>query len=440
MGQPSETAPLSWLEAQYDRFEQNLNGTRGSNLVHQSRTRAFAAIEKRAFPTPADEEWKYTDLGALLKEAYQIKSGRADVNIDQIKAALPAQIDAYTLVLVDGAYRAELSNHEGLSGVEIVSLQEICSGAYQTPLRKWIESFLSKGSRAPERHFSALNAAFLRDGLVIYAARNSAPEKPLHIINFVSSADAARLNTPRIVVRLEPAAQLKVIESFVAHNTNKYLSIPLVEIELETHANLEYVRLVSESSTAGHISTIFSRQESDSHLAIHTYNIGGGLIRNDIESVLGGERAMTVLNGLSVLSDSQHADNSTVLDHAAPRCESRELYKGIYADKSRGVFSGTIIVRPDAQKTNAIQSNRALLLSDEAMIDSRPCLKIWADDVKCTHGATVGQLDDAALFYLRSRGIPKLAAEAMLTKAFAGEVIATIADTAIRTYIATACE
>ena len=439
MTQQSETLAISWLEAQYDHFEQNLNGTRGSNLIHESRTRAFAAIEQRGFPTPADEDWKYTDLSALLREAYQIRSGRTEVSAQQIKAALPAYIDAHTLVLVDGTYRGDLSNISGLSGVEIVSLHQICSGSYKAPLRKWIETFLSQTSRAPERHFSALNAAFLRDGLVIYAARDSINQKPLHIINLVSSSDAACLYTPRVIIRLEERAELKVVESFISLSQNKYLSVPLSEIVVDAHARLEYVRLVNESAIAGHISSIFSSQQADSHLAIHSYTTSGRLVRNDIESVLAGERATTILNGLSVLRDCQHVDNSTVLDHAAPHCESRELYKGIYSDSSRGVFSGTIIVRPDAQKTNAIQSNRALLLSSEATIDSRPQLKIWADDVKCTHGATVGQLDDDALFYLRSRGIPKQAALRILTQAFAGEVIATIADQDLRAYVTAAC-
>ena len=440
MTQQHESVATSWLEAQYDRFEQNLNGTRGSNLIHQSRTRAFAAIEQRGFPTPADEDWKYTDLSALLREAYQIKSGRSDISAQQIAALLPAKIDAHTLVLVDGAFRPNLSNFSGLSGVEIVSLHEICSGNYQAPLRRWIEIYLSQTSRAPQRHFSALNAAFLRDGLVVYAARDSAVEKPLHIIHLVTSSDAACLHTPRVLIRLEEGAQLKVIESFLSLSEAKYLSVPLTEIELDARSQLEYVRMVRESSTAGHISTIFSQQQTDSHLAIHTYNLSGRLIRNDIESVLGGERAMTILNGLSVLTNAQHVDNSTVLDHAAPHCESRELYKGIYSDSSRGVFSGTIIVRPDAQKTNAIQSNRALLLSGESSIDSRPQLKIWADDVKCTHGATVGQLDDDALFYLRSRGISKQAALEILTDAFAGEVITTIADRNLREFVTAACK
>lgn len=438
MNQQLQLSTITWLENQFSAFEQNLNGTRGSNLIDQSRKRAFATLTASGFPTPSQEDWKYTDVTPFLKQPYQIRSGKADVSRQQITALLPQQLDAHTFILVDGAFRADLSDPTHLPGIEVVSLYEVCLGSYQSPIRKWIEGFLSQKSLAPKRHFSALNAAFLRDGLLIYASTQADCDKPIHIINCVTPSEGARLNTPRVILCLENSAKIRVIESFVAIDSSRYLSIPLTEVQLAEKSNLEYVRYIAESAEAGHISTFLAEQQADSHLAIHTHTCGGKLVRNDIECILAGERCMTVLNGLSDISASQHVDNSTVLDHAAAHCESRELYKGIYADKSRGVFSGTIIVRPDAQKTNAIQSNRALLLSNDASIDSRPQLKIWADDVKCTHGATVGQLDEEALFYLRSRGVPKNIATTMMIKAFAGEVIETISDQALRTYISAA--
>ena len=237
-------------------------------------------------------------------------------------------------------------------------------------------------------------------------------ETPVHIV-YVTKGDNV-FSSPRCTVKGEGL----LVESFVGEGS--YLNCPVTTFEISPNKRIEHIRIIEEAGD--HISSVLSRLSRDSYFSSTVFSFDGRLVRNDVVMTLGGENAFGVLNGLSIGKGSQHIDNNTVIDHEAPNCESRELYKGIYDETSRGVFGGTIIVRPDAQKTNAIQSNKAILLSDTATIDSRPQLKIWADDVKCTHGATVGKLDEDALFYLRSRGISKNASRSILIKAFASEV------------------
>lgn len=230
---------------------------------------------------------------------------------------------------------------------------------------------------------------------------------------------------------------MEVIETYAGINDGGYFTNSVTEIFAKPGAKVRHAKLGFESAQALHLGKIGVRQERDSSVATLAFTIGGALVRNEVDPVLDGTGCEGVLNGLTILDDTQHVDNCTVIDHAQPNSESHELFKGIYLGKSRGVFSGTIIVRQDAQKTNAIQNNQSLLLSDEASIETKPQLKIWADDVKCTHGATVGQLDEDAMFYLRSRGIPLEAARNMLVHAFASDVLREETNESLRAYLET---
>lgn len=312
------------------------------------------------------EDWKYTNLSEVLSRKYTI----------------------------GGKVKAEGNFISGFKNILIVNghgdnLSEVTE----------IESSLP---------FVRLNTQFSQGSLDLTLTADT----PVHIV-YVTKGDNV-FSSPRCTVKGEGL----LVESFVGEGA--YLNCPVTTFEISPNKRIEHVRIIQEAGD--HISSVLANLSRDSYFSSTAFSFDGKLIRNDVVMTLAGENGFGVLNGLSIGKGSQHIDNNTVIDHAVPHCESRELYKGIYDDNSRGVFGGTIIVRPDAQKTNAIQSNRAILLSDDATIDTRPQLKIWADDVKCTHGATVGKLDEDALFYLRSRGVPNKLARAMLIKAFASEV------------------
>lgn len=312
------------------------------------------------------EDWKYTNLSEVLSRKYTIG--------EKVKAEGEFISDFTSILVVNG---------------HTENLQKV----------KEIDSSLP---------FVRLNTQFSPGAFELTLS----PETPVHIV-YVTKGDNV-FSSPRCIVKGEGL----LVESFVGEGA--YLNCPVTTFEVSPNKRIEHVRIIQE--TGDHISSVLARLNRDSYFSSTAFSFDGKLIRNDVVMTLAGENGFGVLNGLSIGKGSQHIDNNTVIDHAVPHCESRELYKGIYDDTSKGVFGGTIIVRPDAQKTNAIQSNRAILLSDDATIDTRPQLKIWADDVKCTHGATVGKLDEDALFYLRSRGVPSKLARAMLIKAFASEV------------------
>ena len=260
-------------------------------------------------------------------------------------------------------------------------------------------------------------------------------EAPIHIVHVTTAASEGRVATPRLRIDAEQEAQVTVVESHVGAQGVRYLSLPVGEIVAASGSIVDYYRLQLESEAAHHVSGLSVEQHKDSVARAHIFSFGGALVRNNAHMVLNGAGAQSVINGLSLLSGSQHVDNTTTIHHREPNTESREHFKGIYAKDSRGVFSGTIVVDKIAQKTNAFQSNQALLLSSNASIDSRPQLKIWADDVKCTHGATVGQLDAEAMFYLQSRGISKEDARAFLVHAFASEVLTSVQCAPVKEYV-----
>ncbi len=274
--------------------------------------------------------------------------------------------------------------------------------------------------------------AFLQDGAFVYVSRNAALEQPLHVVHVATPAADPIVSQPRTLIVLDEGASAVVVESFVAAGDGVYLTNAVTEAAVGANAQLDYVKLQRESEQAFHIASLHVRQERASRFRSHSISLGAELSRNDIFAVLAAEGAECLLNGLFLTGGRQHVDNQTTIDHAKPHGTSRELYKGILGGRSRGVFNGKIIVRPDAQKTDARQSNRNLLLSDRAEIDTKPNLEIHADDVRCTHGSTIGHLDEDALFYLQSRGIPERASRRLLTRAFAAEIVDTLPTAPVR--------
>lgn len=391
---------------------------------------AEQAWSKVLFPTPRLEAWKYTNPEKVAKGIFKLAaaSSAAKLSAKDIEPYLIAGLDAHLLVLVDGVFAPELSSSGEVAGARIARISE---------LAKVAEGDLPIGSSNAhcEEAFAALATALMLDGVAIAVERGTKVEKPIHIVHVSTTAANGTVIAPRLAIDAQENSQVLVVESHVALENGVYLSLPVTEIRAAQGAIVDYVKFQNESRDAFHVSTTSVDQGRDATVRTHIFSFGGALVRNNANVALNGSASNAVLNGLSVLSGSQHVDNTTLIHHIEPSAESREHFKGIYADDSRGVFSGTITVEKIAQKTNAFQSNQALLLSPSASIETRPQLKIWADDVKCTHGATVGQLDADALFYLRSRGIDRDVARNFLIHAFASEVLTSVENVKVREYL-----
>ena len=365
---------------------------------------AFKEVQLKGFPSTKLEDWKYTNVASIVKTNYQSAN-----KIDDLKISAAAQ--GLRLVFLNGRLSEKLSELSKLKdlGVQIESLAE----------SKTAKEHFAKYALADSSSFVALNTALNEETAVITIKANLELNQAVELVYFNSGKDV--VVNPRLLLEVGDNSKFILVERFIGEGS--YLNNYVAEIVIGKNAKVDHYKLQEESLESSHFSRVEVRQQAGSNYENHVFNFGAKLARNEINPVLAGERIYTLLHGLNILNADQHVDNQTILDHAKPNCDSREWYKGIYADKSKGVFSGTIIVRQDAQKTNAFQSNQSLLLSEDAESNSKPQLKIWADDVKCSHGATVGQLDQDALFYLRSRGVPLKTAQAILINAFAGDIL-----------------
>ncbi len=372
-------------------------------------SRSFAAA---GLPTPRHEDWRFTNLKTLAATPHTI-AGHASADIGAWTFA-----DSHRLVLVNGRFSAELSDLDGLPvGATLRSLAGLLADAPERVL-----PVLGAGVDLDRHPFAALNTAGFTDGAFIHLDRGTVVETPIHVLHVSIGGETPAWSAPRLVVVAEANAQATLVEHYVSSG-GETLTVPVTEFRLAAGATIRHCRLQEESRTARHIALQTSRQDRDSRLDSVALNVGAALMRTDIDAVLAEPGGHASLDGLYLVEDHQHTDSHLYVRHAAPHCTSHELYKGVLDGSSRGVFNGRIIVDHDAQKTDAVQSNRNLLLSTGAMVNSNPQLEIFADDVRCTHGSTVGRLDDEAVFYLRSRGIDRATAESMLTYAFAAEIV-----------------
>jgi Fe-S cluster assembly protein SufD len=391
---------------------------------------ARAVWEKLLFPTPKLEAWKYTNTEAIAQGEFRF--GAAPAGDEEVAELLKgARISGLApvceLVFINGCFSEALSTQGAAQGLTVSRLADGSASSQS-------ERIGALGLHR-EESFAALATSLLSDCVCISAARSAVIKAPIHVIHLSTEGADGCVITPRILIDAEDASQLVVVESHFGVSGARYLSLPVAEIHAASGAIVDYYRIQSESQCAYHVSGVTVQQGQSSTVRTHIFSFGGALVRNNANVALGGAGAQAVLNGLSLLSEKQHVDNTTVIHHQQPSAESREHFKGIYAGESKGVFSGTITVDKIAQKTNAFQSNQALLLSSDASIESRPQLKIWADDVKCTHGATVGQLDSDAMFYLQSRGVGRDDARAFLVHAFASEVLSSVQVPAVKEYV-----
>ena len=379
-------------------------------------------------PTVKLEDWKYTNLNRLSRIGFAPDAGLPPVKVDTVPVGSTLSAEAHLAVLVNGRFRPDLSSlPEGDAGPEIASLAELLERAPDA-----LQPVLGRIASSDSMPLVALNTALWQDGLAIRFKPGAAIEKPVHVVSIGAAGDAPRLFHPRLLILAEENSRGCVLESHVGVGDGVYFSNAVAEIAVEPGAALRHYKLQNEHPAAFHVAAAKARLVSTARYESFVLQVGGRLARNEIHARLGGESIDCRLAGAYLLRGDQHGDNTTFIDHAAPNSNSREVYKGVLDDNARGVFQGKILVRKDAQKTDGHQLNKALMLSRGAEIDSKPELEIYADDVKCSHGATAGEIDEDALFYLRSRGIDAHAARGLLVEAFVGEAIDEIEDDAAR--------
>ncbi|HVT45149.1 MAG TPA: Fe-S cluster assembly protein SufD [Thermoanaerobaculia bacterium] len=373
----------------------------------------FAAL---GFPTVRQEAWRFTNVAPLAGIAFARESGH-EPSRERIAHLLPDETT--NLVVVDGRFSHRLSDVVSVEGLAAGSLADaIRSG---TPL---LEEHLGGYADAESRPFVALNTALIDDGVFVSVDPGVVVEQPIHLLFITTAGGSPRLSNVRNLILAGAGSQLRLLETYAAlDDGGVQFTSSVSEVVAERNATVDHHRLQIESDEAYHIGALRIEAKRDSQVRSHSISLGAALARIDIDAVLAGPGSGCVLDGLYVVRGTQHVDHHTVIDHAQPHCTSQELYKGILDGRSRAVFDGAIIVRKDAQKTSSGQVNRNLLLSEGAVVDSKPQLEIHADDVRCTHGSTIGQLEGEPVFYLRSRGIAEREARNMLTYAFAREVV-----------------
>ena len=393
-----------------------------SSSLHDVRSAAIKNFETKGFPTKKEEAWKYTSLNAILKNDFSVFPKKENaIEFAAVKKYFLHDVDTYKVVFVDGLFSSFLSSttHDGL---------DVClmSSALNKPKYKMVIDEYFNKIASKDESLTSLNTAFAKEGAYINVPKSKVVEKPIEIIYFSTGNEAALMVQPRNLVIVGENAHVQIIERHQSLNSNPVLTNSVTEIFAQKRAIVDYYKIQNDVQTANLIDNTYIAQKQESRVAVHTFSFGGNITRNNLNFYHQGERIDSTLKGITIIGDKQHVDHYTLVQHATPNCESHQNYKTILSDNSNGVFNGKIFVEREAQKTNAFQQNNNILLSDKATINAKPQLEIFADDVKCSHGCTIGQLDESALFYMQQRGIPKKEARALLMYAFSNEVIESI--------------
>jgi Fe-S cluster assembly protein SufD len=421
------------LEGYLESFSEFEKLATGHNLPWLRRLRqdSFARFCETGFPTTHDEDWRFTNVAAIAHTPFQLaRNGRARLSQQELEPYRVSGV-ACQLVFVNGRFARELSLLNNLpAGVKVNSLAgEISSnpGAIEPHLGRYVD--------VRRDAFCALNTAFVEDGAYVHIPRGTLVQEPICLL-FVSTADdGPSMSHPRNLLVADADSQATFVEDYVSLDGGAVFCNTVTELVVGDHSVLLHYMIEREHKDAFNISTLRIQQERSSNVVSHSVLLGGGLVRNNVHPVLAGEGGECLINGLFVGDGHQHLDNYMLVEHASPHCSSRQFYNGILDGHAHGVFHGRIIVHKDAQKTDAKQTNRNLLLSDDAQIDTKPQLEIYADDVKCTHGATIGQIEGDALFYLRSRGIDEVSARKLLLFAFASECLDRMKQGPVRKHV-----
>lgn len=404
----------------------------GPSWLREQRRRAIGRFAERGLPTTRDEEWKYTSLAPLASMPLDLTAdGASEAPTEEALAPfLMGPASWNRLVFVNGRHVAKLSTLGSLpAGGHVGSLAEALITDAEV-----VRPYLATGAGQSADAFGALNAAFWTDGAFVRVPAAMSLEEPIQLLFLATAREAPHAEHPRSLIVLERGSRLALVESYVALGASAYLTNAVTEVVLGPGTDLDHHRIVVEGREAVHVGQTRVREERDSRFASCTVAFGGRLVRNDVSAVLDAEGAECRLSGLFVVGGEQHVDIHTIIDHVAPRATSRQLYKGVLDGTARGVFSGRVVVRPGANGTDAHQTNKNLLLSDGVEVDSKPQLEIFADDVRCSHGAADGQLAADAIFYLKSRGLDEAAARTLLTHGFANEVLGRIRVGPIRSW------
>ncbi|WP_395046944.1 Fe-S cluster assembly protein SufD [Flavobacterium sp.] len=400
--------------------------------LHDVRSQAIKNFESKGFPTKKEESWKYTSLNTILKNDFSVFPKKENtIEFAEVKKYFLHEIDTYKVVFIDGIFSSFLSStsHDGL---------DVClmsSGLNKPKYKMYIDEYFNKIA-SKEESLTSLNTAFASEGAYINIPKSKVVEKPIEIIYFSTGSEAALMVQPRNLVIVGENAHVQIIERHQSLNDNPVLTNSVTEIFAQKRAIVDYYKIQNDVQTANLIDNTYIAQKQESHVSVHTFSFGGNITRNNLNFYHQGERIDSTLKGVTIIGDKQHVDHYTLVQHATPNCESHQNYKTILDGSSTGVFNGKIFVEREAQKTDAFQKNNNILLSDKATINAKPQLEIFADDVKCSHGCTIGQLDENAMFYMQQRGIPKKEAKALLMYAFTSEVTGSIKIPELRSKIA----
>tara|TARA_Y100000588_G_scaffold298103_1_gene318981 strand:+ start:6395 stop:7726 length:1332 start_codon:yes stop_codon:yes gene_type:complete len=389
---------------------------------------AFECFDRLGFPTRRLESWRFTNIAPIAETNFVQPTDRQDYTRNAFNAMGLPKLGGVEFVFLNGTYAPSLSTIDGLpDGLRVRSLGEVLDNDPDTVI-----PHLGRIARFEHQAFTALNTAFLRDGAVVEVPEGIVVGEPIHLIFITSSTGLPTLCQPRVLVIAGATSQVQVVESHVGTDVASYLNNAVTEVSVGDQATVDHYTIVLEGESAFRVGNLQASVGRASNFSSHTITLSGAIVRNEASVVLEGEGGECTLNGLYLASGRQLVDNQTTIDHARPHCDSHELYKGVLDGQSSAVFNGKIVVRLDAQKTDAKQSNKALLLSEDAQVTTKPQLEIFADDVKCTHGATVGQLDPDSLFYLRSRALSEQQARQVLIHAFAADLLGHIKVGAVR--------
>ncbi len=443
----TETAAITdFYQSAFERIErEGFNGQ--PEAIHQLRHSAMDRFVQLGFPTTRMEAWRNTSVESIAGLELRLPDEPGPIERRAVEAF--SLRESFQVVAAGGRLVPDLSLLDGLpQGVEVRGLADALANISEKVL-----PHLGCYADFSEQAFVALNTAFLSDGVFISVPPGVVVDRPVHLLYLSTPATATRLHPaqadyarlvagqagqaatvshPRTLVVAGENSRVTVVEHYVGLSGGPTLTNAVTEITAGAGSVVDYIRVQQEPDSTDHVATVQTHQEADSRAGLHTITVGGGLVRNDVNTVLAGKGAEVVMNGLYLVKGRQHVDNHTRIDHAAPHCTSMENYKGILDDQGHGIFNGRIVVRPEAQKTNATQSNQNLMLSDKALVNTNPQLEIYADDVKCTHGATVGQIDEETMFYFLSRGIDRGTARRLLIHGFTQEIISRIEDDNVR--------
>lgn len=390
--------------------------------VHKIRSEAIAYFEAKGFPTKKEEDWKYTSLKSVLKHDYSVFSSTDNaIELKDVKKYFIHEIDSFKVVFIDGIFSSFLSDttHDGM---------DIClmSSALKKPKYKIIIDHYFNTVADNDKSITSLNTAFSRQGAYIHIPKNTIVPKPIQIVHFSTKNKCDLLLQPRNLIIVDENSHVQIVERHQSLSDQTVLTNSVTEIFANKRAIIDYYKIQNDTDNASLFDQTYIQQKNNSIVSVNTFSFGGKLTRNELEFHQIGERIESNLNGITIIDNKQQVDNYTLVKHNMPNCESHELYKGIYADSATGVFNGKVIVDKVAQKTNAFQQNNNILLGKKATINSKPQLEIFADDVKCSHGCTIGQLDKDALFYMQQRGISKKEAKGLLLYAFGNDVVEKI--------------